>query len=176
MTATDSKYQRTSLIIGLSIPLCMMLFVAGAIYLPRWFKTVEPAIIDFVYSTGQRDAYTHYWVKDNHLIREQRPTPESYTATSEDLHFFLHEVASNRSRELSFIEASELFLNPSNLAPDGYRIEYGRRAGWFPFDNHSDYSKQFLVKNHRSQSLDLTTNNSGYYYNSYRFHGWVTTQ
>jgi hypothetical protein len=176
MTATDRKPQRTTLFIGLSIPLCMMLFVAGAIYLPRWFINIEPATIDFIYSMGEHDADTLYRLNDHHLVREQHSVPDHYDAKAADRQFFIHEVSSNNSREITFEQAAKFYLDPSNLAPDGYRIEYGRRAGWFPFDNHRDFGRQFLIKQHFSQELNLQHQDSTHYYNSYRFHGWVVPQ
>ena len=173
----ESKQQRFTLIIGLSIPVLMMVFIAAAIHLPRWFIPVEPAIFDFVYSIGQRNSYVHFLVKDNRLIREDRAIPENYIPTPGDLHFYLHEVASNSSHEITFEQAQQMFLDPSGIAPDGYHIEHGRRAGWFPFDSHTDYRKRFLVKDYSSQELNLRLQEpGGYYYNSYQFHGWVTAQ
>ena len=175
MTATESNKQRNTLIIGLSIPIFMMLFVAAAIHLPRWFTTVEPAAIDFVYSMGERDYSIHYLVRDHQLTREQQAIPENDPRTGGDLHFFVHEVATNSSREISFEQARQLSLEPTAIAPDGYRIEHGRRAGWFPFDSHTDYGKRFLVKEHFSQELNLQLQSiGGFPYSGYQFHGWVT--
>ena len=137
MTSADSKYQRITLYIGLSIPFCMMLLVAGAIYLPRWLVAVEPATVDFVYLIGQRDPYFQYRIKNHRLVRKQLPLPDQHTHTLGDLQFFVHEVSSNSSREISFEQASQFALDPTDIAPDGYRIAYGRRAGWFPFDSHT---------------------------------------
>ena len=89
--------------------------------------------------------------------------------------FFIHEVASNTSREITFSEAQALYLDPSAIAQDGYRIERGRHGGWFPFDYSYNYRKRFLVKGHFSEELNLEIDGSGgYNYYSFRFFGWVT--
>lgn len=177
METIESKPRNISLIIGLSIPLLMIIFVAGAIYLPRILVTVEPAHFDFLYSMGERSAYTNYLVREERLVREDRPVPENVTATDSEMQFFVHEVSTNQSREVTFEEAQNFFLDPSAIAEDGYRIEHGRRSGWFPFDYRHDYRKRYLINGHFSQELNLKLDISGgYNYGSYRFLGWMTQQ
>ena len=53
MNDQPDKKQNLSLIIGLSIPIVMILFITIAINGPRWFNTVEPAHYNFLYSTGR---------------------------------------------------------------------------------------------------------------------------
>lgn len=171
----ESNPRNYSLIIGLSIPILMILFVAGAIYLPRWFITVEPAEFDFLYTTGQRGAYTNYLVREERLVREDRAIPENVSQPQPEPQFFIHEVASNTSREITFSEAQVLYLDASAIAQDGYRIERGRRGGWFPFDYSYNYRKRYLVKGHFSEELNLALDNSSTYnYANFRFLGWVT--
>lgn len=51
MTTPTNKKQNISLIIGLTIPVAMILFIGVAINGPRWFNSVEPAKYDFLYIT-----------------------------------------------------------------------------------------------------------------------------
>ena len=76
MPMRDDKKQNISLIIGLSIPVAMIIFIAVAINGPRWFNTVEPAKYDFLYMTGQQPPYTSYLVSDGRLIINEGPAPE----------------------------------------------------------------------------------------------------
>jgi len=177
MPMRDDKKQNISLIIGLSIPVAMIIFIAVAINGPRWFNTVEPAKYDFLYMTGQQPPYTSYLVSDGRLIINEGPAPEGYEpVATPPAHFFVHDVSENSSREIQLDEALELNLDNSIRSPDGFAIEPGRRSGWFIFGYRRDYNSRYLIKDTFSEKLELESNNGSYsYYWNFQFLGWVTS-
>lgn len=175
MPMQDEKKQHISLIIGLSIPVAMIIFIAIAINGPRWFNTVEPARYDFLYTTGQHTPYTIYLVSEGRLTVKDEPAPEGYAATTSPVHFFVHDVSENRSREIQLDDALEMILDGSIRSPDGFAVEPGRRSGWFIFGYRRDYNSRYLIKETFGEKLDLESSNGSYnYYWNFQFLGWVT--
>ena len=171
---------RISLIIGLAIPVLVVLFIAASIYLPRWFSTVQPPTYDFDYQTGSYPSNTRYRVINQHLTTADSartpavdPALVTRNKTSERPRLFLHHVQQNRSEELSFDQASNLILDPSQIAPDGYRLEWGTRNDGFPFFYSRDSHARYLVKKHRAIPMNLIAPDGNYY--SLHFLGWVLT-
>jgi len=177
MSKQDEKKRNISLIIGLAIPVAMVLFIAVAINGPRWFNTVEPATFNFLYTTGQHNPYAIYSVIDGRLTLQEQTVPEGGVAAEQyQKRFFVHDVASNVSREISEDEALGLYLDSSVRSPDGFTIETGRRGGWFVFGYGRNYGNRYLVKDRFSDKLDLETNAGSYnYYWNFRFLGWVVS-
>jgi len=175
MTMHEQKKQNISLIIGLSIPVAMILFVAVAINGPRWFNTVEPPVVDFLYTTGQQNPYSTYSIENGRLHLTEHPAPEGASPTVQyPVHFFIHDVSENISREIQEEDAMQLFLESSLRSPDGFTVESGHRGGWFIFGYGRDYRSRYLVKDSYSEKLDLETNTGTYsYYWNFRFLGWV---
>lgn len=174
MEDTPKRLRNPTLIIGLSIPVLMIAFIASAIYLPRWFTTVPPPQIDFLYAVGDHHGAVHYLVRGARLVREERPSRDDEPPPEPHVQFFIHDVQANRSREITLEDALSLGLDGSALSEDGYRLERGRRGGWFPFDYHYDYRRWFLVSGHYSEELALELDADGAYrYGSFRFLGWV---
>ena len=175
MTTQDAKKQNISLIIGLCIPVAMILFIAIAINGPRWFNSVTPATVNFLYVTGQQDPYVAYSVKDGRLTVTDN-TPENVTGRVEyPTHFFVHDVTTNKSHEIQMDEAKQLFLDGAVRSPDGFTISNGRRRGWFIFGYGRYTGVRYLVKENYSEKLDLESDSgSNNYYWNYRFIGWVT--
>lgn len=174
MTTQDSRKQNISLIIGLSIPVMMVLFIAIAINGPRWFSSVEPAEVNFLYITGQHDPYVAYSVKDGRLLMTDT-TPENPIPTAQyPTHFFIHDVKANKSREIQLDEAKQLLLDGTLRSPDGFTISDGRRRGWFIFGYGRYDGERYLVKENYSEKLDLESDTgSNNYYWDFRFVGWV---
>jgi len=175
MTMPEEKKQNISLIIGLSIPVAMILFIAVAINGPRWFNTVEPAKYDFLYTTGQNNPYSTYSVVNGRLVLQEQPVPEDASANIQyPIHFFVHDVSENSSREIQPEEAMELMLDSSIRSPDGFTLEAGRRSGWFIFGYGRDYRSRYLVKDNFNEKLALESNTGSYsYYWNFQFLGWV---
>ena len=175
MTTQDAKKQNISLIIGLCIPVAMILFIAIAINGPRWFNSVEPAKVNFLYITGPHDPYLTYSVKDGRVAVTDN-TPENATAMAQyPTRLFIHNVTTNKSREIQLDEAKQLLLDGSVRSPDGFTISNGRRRGWFIFDYGRYNGERYLVKERYTEKLDLESDSgtNSYYWN-FRFIGWVT--
>lgn len=175
MNEQNGRMQNISLIIGLTIPLAMILFIAIAINGPRWFNAVEPPAYDFLYTTGRRNAYTAFLVKDARLILEKSTMPEGVNVPQTlTTHFFIHKVAENTSREISEDEAMNLALDPDLRSPDGFSIERGRRVSWFIFGHSRNNNNRYLMKENYSQKFEWETRSSNYNYSrSFRFVGWI---
>ena len=175
MTTRDTKTQNISLIIGLSIPVAMILFIAIAINAPRWFSIVEPAQVDFLYATGQKNPYVAYSVKDGRLVVTDTTPEDAIPTTQYPIRFFVHDVAANKSREIELEEAKRLLLDGALRSPDGFTISDARYRGWFIFGYGRYNGDRYLVKESYSQKLDLESDagNSNYYWN-YRFIGWIS--
>ncbi|MDE2439283.1 MAG: hypothetical protein KGN01_07890 [Patescibacteria group bacterium] len=164
-----------TLIVGISIPVLMILFVAASIYLPGLF--VQPKY-NFLYVSGDDYYYYNqyqYSVQNGKLVRNEITRPEGQTYPPQrDVKLYVYDVAKNESKEISFAEAQNLNLDSSNVSPDGFEVTYGSRGdGFFPFFFYSgtDYNNRYLKGHNVSKKLNLQL--SGSYYNNFRFIGWI---
>ncbi len=175
MGTQSAKKQNITLIIGLSIPVAMILFVAIAINAPHWFSTTEPPQYDFLYTSGQHNSYVSYQVNNGRLQRKDLIIPEGGSKPTEvQQRFFIHTVATNTSKEISEDEALNLQLDGSLRSGDGYKLKSGRRGGWFLFGYGRDYNTRYLVKDNYSLKLELETHDSNQrYYWNIQFLGWI---
>lgn len=152
------------LILGLSIPVLMILFVAGSIYLPGLFAQPE---FDFLYATGDDYRYNRYYsVQNGNLIRHE----VTYPARAEP-RLYLHDISKNESKEISFSEAQELTLNPDLKSPDGFEIDCGRRTQdiFFIFAySRRDCSTRFIMGHNTSRKLNVQLSGT-----RFQFLGWV---
>lgn len=159
------------LILGLSIPLLMVLFVAGSIYLPGFMKNPE---YDFLYSTSDYGP-NHYSVQDQKLVKIRKSTTTATTKVEPRL--FIHDVDQNKSEEISFEQAQQLALDPSSESPNGFKVKCGSESGGlFPFFVYSnrDCSKRFLVGHNNSRKLNLKLQGQNYY--NFHFLGWIKNE
>jgi hypothetical protein len=176
LTSQTDKTQNISLIIGLSIPLAMILFIAVAINGPRWFNDIAPPRYDFLYSTGQQTASNTYLVKEDLLTLQEYTAADGAEQPARYLlHFFVHNVAENKSTEIQLEDALKLQLDASVRSPDGFLIEIGRRGGgWFIFNYRRNSNHRYMVKESYSEKLMLETHDGSYsYYWNFRFYGWL---
>ncbi len=175
MSDQSTKKQNIALIIGLSIPVAMVLFVAIAINAPSWFSTVEPPQYNFLYTDRRNNPNVSYLVKDDRLQRHDVDQSENATKPVEyQQRFFIHDVSANISSEISENEALELHLDGAVRSPDGFRLESGNRGGWFFFGYGRDYRTRYLVKENYSQKLELESQNENYrYYWNIQLLGWI---
>jgi hypothetical protein len=162
-----------TLVVGISIPILMTLFVAGSIYLPGLF--IEPKF-NFLYTSGY-EYYNQYQysVQNGELVRNeiQRPEGQVYPSGGE-VKLYIHDVAKNESHEVSFEEAQNLNLNSNIKSPDGFEIVYGSRGdGFFPFFfwSERDYDTRYLKGRNVSKKLNFEL--SGPFYYNFRFIGWI---
>ena len=164
-----------ALIVGLLIPVAMILFIAGAIYLPRAFSRVEPPAHDFLYLVGYPYGPERFVVVSGRLTREEVEEPRSISPHgTPEIQFFVHHVSTNTSTRLSFDEAAQLSLDNGHLSPDGYEIVHGRRAEFFfPIVSSTDYRTRYLKKDSHTIKLDLAVGSDGGYSSTFIFLGWI---
>lgn len=165
------------LIIGVTIPVLMIVVTAAAIYVPGYFA--EPPTVNFVYVTGD-EYYACEWdyrIISGRLTRIARPSPTSpKDPTSPECApvFYLHDVTTNESRQMTYEEAATLSLNPSNISPDGYEVVRGSGGGGFPFfSDGNNYNDVFLRGHNWSKKMNITSTGQPYEYYNFRFLGWV---
>ena len=94
-----------------------------------------------------------------------------------DPRLFIHDVSTNKDREVSFEEAQKLNLDASLISPDGYQvIRAEREDGFFSlfFGGYRDYNRMYLEGHNTSKKLELQSSDIGRYgYASRRFIGWI---
>ncbi len=164
-----------TLILGLSIPVLMILFVAGSIYLPGLF--VQPKI-NFLYVSGSNSYYYgngwQYGIQEGRIIKNgvSQPIDGYYDPMPSGAKLFIYDVVKNESREIFFQEAQNLSINSNNISEDGFEITYGNRGdSFFPFYySGTDYNTRYIVGHNVSKKLNLQL--SGSYYD-FRFLGWI---
>lgn len=167
------KKENIPLVIGLSIPVVMIIFIAIAVYLPTMFVHVDPPQYNFLYMINNGTDGYHYDVVKNKLTRKEIKTKNSYyNPNNYGVKFFTFDFKTRRNLELSFEEAEQLNLNSNAESLDGFRIEYGRRSrGFFPFYSGYNYNERYLVKEGYSEKLKLYQTERNYY--NFRFLGWI---
>ena len=167
-----------TLVIGISIPILMILFVAGSIYLPGLF--IKPHF-NFLYVSGDDSYYYNngqqYSIQNDKLIKNEIKQPENsnYTPPRVESKLYLYDVTKNESKEISFSEAQNLNLDSNLKSPDDFEVVYGSRdSGFFPFfwGGGTDYNARYLKGHNVSKKLNLQLNGSSYY-NNFRFIGWI---
>lgn len=184
--------QNISLYIGIAIPVLMVMFVAGSVYLPRLFSTPQ---YSFLYATGvsyhgpakpvilnrqDYDTQERYVVRGERLVKETVKVPlgEIDYTTPFETKLYLQNTQTNASQEISFDEAQKLRLNTEALSPDGYKIARGSGGGGvFPFffNENSDFSSYSLIGHGARHKLNLKqpADTQQYYYDKITFLGWV---
>ena len=110
-----------TLVLGISIPILMILFVAGSIYLPGLF--IKPHF-NFVYVSGDDYYYYNYnqrqySVQNGKLVKSEIKQPENqnYKPPRGESKLYLYDVAKNESKEISFEEAQNLNLDSNTKFP-----------------------------------------------------------
>jgi len=176
MAGRNDGKQNIALIIGLSIPVAMVVFIAIAINGPRWLAAVDPPRYNFLYATGQQNPYARYLVKAGRLTFQESVTPEGAVPMIQNpVRFFVHDVAENISAEITETEAQALSLDGSVRSPDGFSVKAGRRGGWLFFPVGRGSESSYLIKENYRMKLNLENRNGAYnFYWNNRFLGWVT--
>jgi len=162
-----------SLILGISIPILMIIFVAAAIYLPGVF--IHPQY-NFLYSSSS-DYYgtKQFNVSNGKLVKEEVKRPDGQKNVTGETKLFIYDVAIEKSREVSFEEAQSLELDPYNKSLDGFEVIHGSGGdNFFPFGHSSDgdYCSRYLSGHNVSKKLDLQMSGSSYCGN-FHFIGWI---
>ena len=158
------------LIIGISIPILMILFVAGSIYLPGLF--IRPGY-NFLYVSGASNYGQPYSVANGKLVQNDVKYPANYYPPAQP-ELFVYDSAKNQSQGISFADAQNLNLDPTAQSPDGFEVVSGSNGGgdYFPFDfGPSNYNDGWYLKGHNlDKKINVQT--VGSYYNL-TFLGWI---
>jgi hypothetical protein len=170
-----NKGKNIPLIVGLSIPVLMILFIAGSIYLPGVLSKAKPQF-NFLYSTGGNWGQEYFFIQQGKLQKRElkQTSPNSPNLPNSEMRLMTHDVTKNESRETSFEEAQLLFLNTAIKSRDGFEIVYGSYSdGLFPllFFNGSDYNNVYLKGHGKTQRLNTYKQNR--YINNFHFLGWI---
>jgi hypothetical protein len=167
-----------ALVIGILIPILMILFVAGSIYLPGLF--IKPKF-NFLYVSGDDSSYYNnryqYSIQNNKLIenKTEQPQNQNYKSPQFESKLYLYDVVKNESKEISFAETQNLDLDSNVKSPDDFEIVYGSRgSGFFLFfySGETDHDTRYLKGHNVSKKLNLQLNANSYY-NNFRFIGWI---
>jgi len=161
-----------SLILGFSIPIVMIIFVAASIYIPGLF--VHPKF-NFLYTTNQYYYDNRYIVNNGRLIYNPPSSDQYYDSSQVSglTELYLHNVITNESTQISYEQAQDLQLDSSTESPDGFKVENGNESSGFLFFGYSgDDSSEYLVGHNVSKKLNINTDTSTYDY-PIHFLGWV---
>ena len=165
-----------SLWLGLAIPVLMIAFVAGSIYLPR-LNAPKPTH-DFLYTVS--DNFSHpnqfvYTVRDDTVVQEKIDYPEDLKGPVQNApRLFRYSVSENRAEELSLEEAQQLTADAGPLSPDGFEVTYGNQdTGIFPFFVFAerDYNTLYITGHQTAQKLNISLPRD--YYGSFQFLAWI---
>ncbi|MEK7180580.1 MAG: hypothetical protein AAB706_03825 [Patescibacteria group bacterium] len=158
-------------IVGASIPILMILFVAGSIYLPGIFIKPKYNFLYLVESSSYYYNKYQYSVQNGALIRSetQRRENPNYNLPQSKSTLYIYDVVKNESKEISFEQTQYLNFDSNAVSPDGFEIVYGSRSNsFFPFFfwSENDYDIRYLKGHNVSKKLQLNGP-------SFRFIGWI---
>lgn len=166
--------KNASLIVGLAIPVLLAIAVVASIYIPR--LTVTPPQHNFLYtSSDYYNSKYRYTVSQGKFVREEIVIDTSYREVPEkqsisEPTFFVYDVATKNSQELSFEEAEKLHLDANRESPDGYRFEQSYGNGLSDIFGGSNGTNWFLIGHNTSYKVELKQIGQ---YPSVQFFGWV---
>ena len=175
--AQETKYQDWSLRLALALPALLIVFVAGAVYLPRlWAK---PAQYDFVY-TKEVDGNALYdvSVENGTLVKEENPggiAPEDIAkgdAVLTEPKLYRYHVATGASERVSFDEAAALRYQNGLASKDGYEVKTSSGYGGGPFGGGNYEPAVYLRGHNASAKITLTGIDARDLY-GFRFIGWI---
>ena len=163
-----------SLVLGISIPILMILFVAAFIYLPGLF--IHPQY-NFLYASGG-DYYWNeqFYVQDGKLLKKDiKRSDDHYYNPPVDAKLFIYDVASDTSTEVTFEDAQKNTYAPGYESPDGFEIVQGSRGGGsflFDISSENDSCARYLSGHNVSNKLDIQKS-GGSYCGYFHFVGWI---
>lgn len=166
--------KRFSLILALLLPVLFILIVGLAAYLPGiWIKPQH----SFLYSIDHYLSKYQFVPKDDQLVSEDTPEftlfndeisakgyPDYTPDFRPDPKLYLHDVASNRSREISLEAVNQLTLNFAEVSPDGFRLNQSDSNSsifLWGYSSSRSYSYQLVgqgVRNTQNLNYEPSTN------------------
>lgn len=163
----------STLIIGLSIPIIMILIIAGSIYMPCIFSQPK---YSFIYTSSSDEYFGSYKyiVTEGYLTKvKAHRTPNTHN-TDQTVQLFKYDAITNKSNIISFDKAKNFRLNTNKEALDGFYVVRGNNSnGIFPFIfwSYPDNSRVYLKNKLCSKNINLQLNAP--YYNNFHFLGWI---
>lgn len=173
--------QNLPLVIGLAIPVVLVVALAAIIYVPRLY--LKPTV-DFVYAVGSYPTYinnaentrTEYRLVNGRLTKTVSPytAEKPYYDTESPPEFYRYAVAENKNTPLTEQEITQLNLDPSVEAPDGFKVNnaYSRDNIFEAVFGGRDSSQQVLEKGSVAVKINLVSDADRYSYD-FDFIGWV---
>lgn len=165
-----------TLILGMSIPVLMILFVIGSIYIPRLF--IKPQF-NFLYSQGGSNYYgqQQYSVQNGKLIKNENKQPSgvNYNIPKKP-QLYIYNITKNSSQAVSFTQAQDLNLDSNITSSDGFKIVPGNNGiGLMPFFGWSqrDYNVRYITGHNASVKLNIPSKSTAQYINDFSFIGWI---
>jgi hypothetical protein len=160
--------QNIALVLGLSIPVAMILFIAAMVYVPQLY--IQPQY-SFIYATNDNryDEYG-YRVEGDRIVYQPRISEDinhSYTEPT----LYVYDVETNRSRQITLEDAQLYRLDSSTESPDGFKVVRGGSGGDFIFFFGGGYDpSHYLVGQGVSKKLNIDESS-----NYWDFHlvGWI---
>ncbi len=164
----ETAKKNINVILGISIPILMILFVAGSIYLPGLFTKPHFNFL-YVSNNNYSSQQPYYLVQNGKLVENQNH------GSSTGITLYVYNVAKNEAKEISFADTQTLSLDSVTQSPDGFEIVYGSNGdGFFPFfyGSGTGYNTQYIKGHNTSKKLNLQLNGR-YHYNNFQFLGWI---
>ena len=166
--------QNLPLILGISLPVLMILFVVGSIILPGMFTQPET---NFLFTVDDRyyGNYRRYAVENGKVA--ERPAPAVTDRESEfykegTARIYLYDAAKDSTKQIDLQEAQTYTLSTESKSPDGFEVTMGSGDGGFPFFfGGSNYGERYL-KGH-GVSRRINTGSESTYYGNFYFLGWI---
>ena len=164
------------LIAGLSLPVVMIIAVAAAIYLPRFYAP-KPSynFIYFSFGNGPYALNSTYTVVNGRIANPQNnyPPPIYNPTTVTAPQLYEYNAQSGKATPISFQQAYAFQLDPSATSPDGYQIVTGASGGFPLFQGGADLNSRYLKGHGTSFPLDLEYIPPGNNYSNFQFLGWI---
>lgn len=166
--------QNIPLVVGLAIPVLMIVFVAGAIYVPGLF--IKPQY-NFLYAVGGYPTYAEQadgqYIQHSYSVRDKKLKAQTWTITGKEFYresqpprFYIYNVADNSNEEITFAEAESLILDTNRESPDGFEVirNRGDYDVFSLFVGGGRQGKDFLKGGNVSREIELKGDSSNYYY------------
>lgn len=169
--------KNTTFIIGISIPILMILFVAGSIYIPSLL--IKPGY-SFVYTISDNydyyNDYKEYSIENGKLLKRElseieKVEKKNYNPSRIESKLYFHDIIKNESTEISLDKAQNFNLDPNIKSPDGFEV-LGASQGGGLFSVSTDYNAKYIKGHGLSKKLNIETAEN-IYNSSSRFLGWI---
>ncbi|OGX10818.1 MAG: hypothetical protein A2351_00200 [Omnitrophica bacterium RIFOXYB12_FULL_50_7] len=166
------------LVIGLSLPVLMTLFISGSIYLPKLFAP-EPKF-DFIYSASDNHGWpdVRFTVENGTLRKMEQTYPEQ--AAQKDFKtatvvLYRYHIKTNQSERLSFEAAQKLKLVSGEKSPDNFEVVRGDSDGGLGllYSRGSSFGDFFLKGHGTARKLNLEKRGSFYWNPDGNVIGWI---